>query len=231
MDIKPFVRTEMIPEQAPPASQSGAVKWMRENLFSNAFNTFLTFVALYIIYKIIMFSFPWFANGLWTTSSLAECREILQGVTGGCFSVLTERTNQLLFGFKYSPDFYWRPTLAFIILIVAILPVLFQQIPRLAMNMLMGTIGAAVFLILTGSLTLIVPLFVLSGIAYLFLRKMFKATALMEDVAVPRALFGVTLLFPFVAFWLIWGGHNPHPDCCVIRCFCSICRLFHVSAR
>ena len=32
-----FVRNELIPESPPPVSETGAVKWMRENLF------FLTF--------------------------------------------------------------------------------------------------------------------------------------------------------------------------------------------
>ena len=36
-----FVRTEMLPERAPPASAVGVIGWMRENLFSNWFNRFL----------------------------------------------------------------------------------------------------------------------------------------------------------------------------------------------
>ena len=107
-----YVREQMLPEQAPPATQSGAVKWMRENLFSSWFNSVLTLLALYFVVKIVTGAFPWFANGVWVANSLAECREILQGETGGCFAVLTERWHQLLFGFKYPSDQYWRPALA-----------------------------------------------------------------------------------------------------------------------
>ncbi|SHG84909.1 amino acid ABC transporter permease [Marivita hallyeonensis] len=145
-----FVRDTMIPEQAPPASEAGIIKWMRENLFSGWFNTILTLVSLYFIYQIVTSAYPWFANGIWTTSSLAECREALDGMTGACFSVLTERWNQLLFGFQYPNDAYWRPTLAFFLLIVALVPVLYPKAPR---NMLI-----------------------------------------------------FTAIYPFLAFWLIWGG-------------------------
>jgi general L-amino acid transport system permease protein len=145
-----FVRQTMLPEQPPPASQAGIIKWVRENLFSGWFNTALTLLSIFFIYKIVSGAWPWFANGIWTTSSLAECREMLDGMTGACFSVLTERWNQLLFGFKYPSDGYWRPALAFVLLIVALVPVLYPKAPR---NLL----------IFTG-------------------------------------------LYPFLAFWLIWGG-------------------------
>lgn len=145
-----FVRDTMLPEQAPPVAEAGVIKWMRENLFKGWFNSILTIVSLYFIYQIVTGAFPWFANGVWSTSSLAECREVLDGATGACFSVLTERWNQLLFGFKYPSEGYWRPTLAFVFLIVALAPVLYP--------------------------------------------------------AAPRKMLFFTGLYPFIAFWLIWGG-------------------------
>ena len=33
-----FVRTEMLPPQAPPLTERGVVKWLRENLFSGSLN-------------------------------------------------------------------------------------------------------------------------------------------------------------------------------------------------
>src|SRR6056300_968702 len=99
-----FVRTEMLPESPPPVAETGAIKWLRENLFSSVSNTILTLLSLYVIYQILSGFLPWLFGGVWTTSSLKECREVLDGAVGGCFSVLTERWNQLLFGFKYPPD-------------------------------------------------------------------------------------------------------------------------------
>ncbi|MEQ9281153.1 MAG: amino acid ABC transporter permease, partial [Marinovum algicola] len=128
----------------------GVVHWMRENLFRGWANTLMTVIAIFVIYKIVAGAFPWFVNGIWSTNSLAECREILQGTTGGCFSVLTERWNQLLFGFKYPQDQYWRLILAFVLLGLAAAPVLFNKLPK-------------------------------------------------------QMLF-FTGLYPFIGFWLIWGG-------------------------
>ncbi|NVK12609.1 MAG: amino acid ABC transporter permease [Rhodobacteraceae bacterium] len=145
-----FVRDTEIPPSPPPAGETGAVKWLRENLFSNAVNSALTIASLLVIYILLSKTLPWLLNGVWTTSSLAECREVLQGKTGACFSVLTERWNQLLYGFKYPSDQYWRPNLALVLLLFAVAPVLFFDLPR--------------------------------------------------------KLLAFTAVYPFLAFWLIWGG-------------------------
>lgn len=145
-----YVQTQSLPQLPPPASEAGIVSWLRQNLFSTPLNSLLSLAALWAIYIVLSGVLPWIFNGVWTASSLSECREILGGKTGACFAVLTERWNQLLFGFKYPPEYYWRPTLAFVIFLVAVAPVLFFSLPR--------------------------------------------------------QLLIVTAIFPFAAFWLIWGG-------------------------
>jgi len=152
----------MLPEQAPPVTEAGVIKWMRENLFKGWFNSILTIVSLYFIYQIVTGAFPWFANGIWSTSSLAECREVLDGATGACFSVLTERWNQLLFGFKYPSEGYWRPTLAFVFLIVALAPVLYPTAPR-KMLFFTGLYPFIAFWLIWGG-TILIPLMVLIGV-------------------------------------------------------------------
>ena len=150
-----FVRTEEVPSMPPPYTASGPVKWARDNLFSTPANSVLTIVALYVIYMILSGTMPWILNGIWDSPSLSVCREILDGASGACFAVLTERWNQLLFGFKYPMDLYWRPTIAFVLFFFAAAPVLFFDLPRK-------------LLIFTG-------------------------------------------LYPFIAFWLIWGGEIGTP--------------------
>lgn len=150
-----FVRTEPVPASAPPVNAAGPVKWLKDNLFDGVGNSILTALAFVAIYMILSNTMPWVLNGIWDAPTLAACREILDGTTGACFAVLSERWNQLLFGFKYPTELYWRPALAFAMLFFAFAPVLFFDLPRK-------------LLIFTG-------------------------------------------LYPFIAFWLIWGGPILNP--------------------
>ena len=129
-----YVRETMLPESAPPATERGVVKWMRENLFSSWLNAILTILSIYVIYLILAGVLPWLLNSVWSAGSLNECREVLaaQGMTshdGACFSVLTARWHQLVFGY-YPSELYWRPILAIVIFLIGILPVLFQSVSR-----------------------------------------------------------------------------------------------------
>jgi len=124
-----FVRTDMIAQKAPPTGQVGAERWVRENLFSGPLNTILTLLGIFAVYFLITHLGPWFSNSIWNAGSLAECRQILDGKSGACFGVIKDRWHQLLFGF-YPQDSYWRPVLAFVLMVVALAPVLFEAVPR-----------------------------------------------------------------------------------------------------
>ena len=71
-----FVRTEMLSEQPAPAAETGAIKWIRENLFSSWLNGILTVASLAFIYVVLSAILPWMVNGIWDAGSLSECREI-----------------------------------------------------------------------------------------------------------------------------------------------------------
>ncbi len=129
-----FVRSSMLAPEKPPASQVGAVKWVRDNLFSSWMNGLLTLAALYAVYAIVSLIGPWLMRSIWNANSLAECRAVAaaaygEGIEGACFAVIRERWNQLLFGF-YPQELYWRPTLAFVLMLVAMAPILFNKLPR-----------------------------------------------------------------------------------------------------
>ena len=149
-----FVRTAILSAQAPPLTEKGAIKWLRENLFSGWFNTILTLVGLWAIYSLISASLPWWLNGVWNASSLGECREIVAAAagpdaTGACWAMVRERWHQFLFGF-YPQEQYWRPILAFVLLFVAIAPVLFQALPRRMMWLSVFYPAVAFFLLWGG---------------------------------------------------------------------------------
>jgi len=134
-----FVRAEMIPQQAPPARETGAFKWVRENLLSSIPNALMTLVSLYVVYAVLAAVLPWIANGIWDAGSLTECREIRDARFGersgghgqgvACWAVLTDRWDQLTFGF-YPSELYWRPILAVVLFFAAILPILYDTLPR-----------------------------------------------------------------------------------------------------
>ena len=138
-----YVRDTMLPQQPPPITEVGAVKWVRENLFPGPLNTVLTILSLFVVYWVVSHIGPWLVNGIWDAGSLTECREIRNTTMGenasaACFAVISERWPQLIFGF-YPSDAYWRPVLALLIFFVGIAPVLFDKLPR---KMLIGTLAA-----------------------------------------------------------------------------------------
>lgn len=126
-----FVRTEMLPEQDPPASEVGVIGWMRHNLFSTWLNTILTVLAVGAIYFVLAGVLPWIFLSVWNAESLTECRAIMTetwGSTHGhaCWGVIKERWLQLLFGF-YPNHLYWRPILALVLLLAALSPILYAD--------------------------------------------------------------------------------------------------------
>lgn len=196
MDHSSFVRKEMLAPRPAPVSETGAIGWMRQKLFSGPLNIFLTVVSLAIIFWVVTHTAPWFINGVWKASSLAECREILNGATGACWAVITERWHQLIFGF-YPPELYWRPILAFVLMLVALAPVLYPSVPRgmIWFSLLYPLIG---FWLLWGG-TLWLPVVVLLGplvgyVVYRVLRGYSSALGMILGAVV------------ILAFWLWLAG-------------------------
>jgi general L-amino acid transport system permease protein len=129
-----FVRDTMLPEQEPPVAERGVVKWLHENLFSSWLNGILTVIALYIVYWVLSHILGWVVYGIWDADSLSQCREIRDerygaGSSVACWAVLSDRWDQLLFGF-YPSDAYWRPVLGLFLFLAAIAPVLYDGLPR-----------------------------------------------------------------------------------------------------
>lgn len=160
-----FVRETMLPQDTPPVSERGAVKWLRENLFSGALNTILTLAGIGAVLWLAQALLPWFLHGVWNANSLAECRQIIaerwgEGAHGACWAVIRERWNQFLFGF-YPSDLYWRPVLALALLFVALAPVLFSGLPR-KLLWASALYPAVAYILLWGG-SLWVPISVMAG--------------------------------------------------------------------
>ena len=100
----------------PPATQVGAIGWVRANLFDGWFNSLLTLATLYLIWQTVPPLIRWaFVDSLWNTTSEA-CR----GIDGACWSFVPRNLRFILFGF-YPHDQQWRPLVAMVLLVALLL--------------------------------------------------------------------------------------------------------------
>lgn len=115
------------PDLPPPANTTGVIGWIRANFFSNWYNTIATVTILYILYLLIPGLLNWvFFDAMFAVSSQRECYDL--GKTGACWGFMIKRWGFFIYGF-YPQDQRWRIDVAFILLILSILPWLFDTIP------------------------------------------------------------------------------------------------------
>ncbi|MFJ4453168.1 amino acid ABC transporter permease [Pseudomonas sp. NPDC089392] len=157
-----WFRDTLLPQAEPPAGQTGVIHWLRARLFNGWWSSLLTVVALLALFALVNAVLPWLANSVWQADSLGECRRVLNGESGACWGVIRERWPQLLFGF-YPQALYWRPLAAFVLLFVALGPILFKRVPRGVMWFSAGYPGLAFWLVWGGSLW--APVLAYAGLA------------------------------------------------------------------
>ena len=117
-------KKKRIAPRAPPIGSTGAIGWLRQNLFSNIFNSLLTLICIYGLILIIPAGIDWvFLSSQFTGDNRFACQN-----TGACWAWIDQRTGQFLFGF-YPEQERWRPFLAFLLLIPALAPWLFDRVP------------------------------------------------------------------------------------------------------
>jgi general L-amino acid transport system permease protein len=114
------------PDLPPPVASAGVLGWLRANLFSSAFSSALTIVTLWLLYLLISGIADWMVfDSVTSADSRTACRAI---DSGACWAVVTTRLDQFAYGF-YPADARWRPNLAFVLLFVALAPILFFRLP------------------------------------------------------------------------------------------------------
>ena len=164
-----FVASGQIPPSPPPPATTGVLGWLRENLFDGIFNSILTVLSLAFVAWIVWTTVPWaFVDSVWHASSLKECREI--NADGACWAVIVERFDQFIYGF-YPTDERWRPSLAFLLLMLALAFALFDGMPYREKGMIYSAIYPVIcyWLIWGGSFWFVIMFlaaFVVAGIAY-----------------------------------------------------------------
>jgi len=209
-----YVRSEMLPERDPPVSTSGVIGWIRENLFNGISNSVLTLASLAFIYWVLSHFIPWFWSPTWNGTSLGQCREMIgaAGKEGGaCWGVINERWPQILFGF-YPEELRWRPILAFVLMFVALIPILFNMISR-RMNWFLLALVLFVTTLFVASGWLAVVAQGLLVVAMIWIGRlilMTKVTDRAEQIKAGAKRLPNPLIFSsafvFIMPWLLWGG-------------------------
>ena len=128
---------EIIESRKPPVATTGILGWLRANLFSNWVNSIISLFVLYILIQFI----PWILN--WTIfaadfkynfngaeiTDRTMCSRVLDPENGGaCWAIIYVRFYQFMYGF-YPRDEVWRVNLSYIMLAVAVVPLLFDKFP------------------------------------------------------------------------------------------------------
>ncbi len=98
-------------ELRPPITSIGVIGWVKNNLFNGVFNSILTVLTLFFLWKVVPPLFRWaFIDSAWHTTGQA-CRQ----AAGACWSIISMNYRFILFGF-YPYEQQWRPFLAMMIL-------------------------------------------------------------------------------------------------------------------
>ena len=128
---------EIIEYRKPPVATTGILGWLRANLFSNWVNSIISLFVLYILIQFI----PWILN--WTIFAAdfkynfngeeiidrTMCSRVLDPENGGaCWAIIYVRFYQFMYGF-YPREEVWRVNLSYIMLAVAVVPLLFDGFP------------------------------------------------------------------------------------------------------
>ena len=199
---KPFVAAGDIPPSPPPSSVVGPVAWVRENLFSSISNTVMTLVGGFIIYSLLAAVIPWlFVDSVWNATSLSDCRSIDDGA---CLAVIKERYLQFIYGF-YPDEERWRSILAFVLMIIAVWPVLFAGAPRKMLYASALYPATAYWLIWGG--TIWGPIGVMLGpiiaiIAYRVLSPVLRGTSMEEGIA---NILSILFACAVIVLWWLFG--------------------------
>ena len=118
------------PEMPPPRTEVGVLGWLKHNLFSSPLNTVLTVLAIGLMWLVIPPIFEWMVlDAIWTADSRKECWDKMEVPEGAaCWAFIKSRLNLFIYGF-YPEASRWRVNLSFVLLIMAIVPVLYDKMP------------------------------------------------------------------------------------------------------
>ena len=114
------------PDLPPPSNTIGVVAWIRENLLSSPANIVMTILSIWFLYKTVPPMVDWlFLDAAYTGNNREECKA---QASGACWAFIGERLELFTYGF-YPIEQRWRVNLSFLLLIIALIPVLWDKAP------------------------------------------------------------------------------------------------------
>jgi general L-amino acid transport system permease protein len=148
-----FVRQANIAPRPPPATMTGALGWLRENLLSTPFNIALTIlIALLFAWAIPELVKFLLIDAVWSGSDRDACLESVQHrEIGACWPFVWERLPYFIYG-SYPISERWRVDVFFAMLAIGIVWLLWLSAPRrdLAAVYFFMVLPVASFILLTG---------------------------------------------------------------------------------
>jgi len=187
------------PALPPPFKTRGVMLWMKENLFSSPTNIVLSLLSIYFLYKVMPGVLQWaLFDASFTGANRKEC---LANGSGACWAFIVERWRLFTYGF-YPQVERWRVNLAFVILVVVTVALLWENCPLrkplIALAAVFPFVGA--FLLVGGNgVTLLVALACIALVLFLLYKGLASpllfVIGLITAVALKYVFFGLTIPF------------------------------------
>lgn len=118
--------------------------WMSKNLFSSFWNSVVSLICIFILYKIVPFIVDWaLLSSMWFAETGEDCRE----ATGACWAVIPVKYRVMFFG-VYPYEEHWRPVLAIGLYALAVAITCTRRFWRLKLLLVVWAITLAIFLML-----------------------------------------------------------------------------------
>lgn len=113
----PSGQPDAVPRRAPPVASTGALGWIRANLFNTWYNSLITILMLWVLLQVVPGVVSWlFTSAVWSAESADACR----AASGACWAFIAEKWRFILFG-TYPFEQHWRPAVAMLVVVAMLL--------------------------------------------------------------------------------------------------------------
>lgn len=118
-------------DMLPPRGETGILLWLRKNLFATPTDTVLTLICLYVLYLFVPGLVEWtLIDAIWSASGRVDCWEQMEEPnSAACWAFVGTRLQLLVYGF-YPEEHIWRVNISFVLFLIALVPVLWDNTPR-----------------------------------------------------------------------------------------------------